>query len=101
MFAAQGAELHRLRQALGDHNDLTMLGEFALARHELSGATAEALVALVLRRRKPLEKRAAEKFERLFAERPGAFARRVAAYLAHPQNHPRAGVGAKAEPVAA
>jgi hypothetical protein len=42
-------------------------------------------VALVLRRRKPLERRAAALFARLFAERPGAFARRIAAYLEHPQ----------------
>jgi CHAD domain-containing protein len=86
MFAAQGAELHRLRQVLGEHNDLTLLGEFALARHELPPAAGEALVALVLRRRKPLEKRAAGKYGRLFAERPGGFARRLAGYLEHPQN---------------
>ena len=53
------------------HNDLTMLGEFALARRELPAEAAEAFVALVLRRRKPLERRAAAQFERLFAERPG------------------------------
>jgi len=86
MFSAFGAELHKLRQSLGSHNDLTVLGEFALARRELPADAAETLVALVLRRRKPLERRAAAQFTRLFAERPGAFARRIAAYLAAPQH---------------
>ena len=86
MFSAFGAELQKLRRSLGDHNDLTVLGEFALTRRELPGEAAEALVALVLRRRKPLERRAAALFARLFAERPGAFARRIAAYLEHPQH---------------
>jgi len=85
LFQAYGAELQKLRQSLGTHNDLTVLGEFALSRRELSGEAAEALVALVLRKRKPLERKAAQQFERLFAERPGAFERRIAAYLAHPQ----------------
>jgi hypothetical protein len=85
LFAAYDAELQKLRQSLGAHNDLTVLGEFALSRRELSGESAEALVALVLRKRKPLERKAAQQFERLFAERPGAFGRRMAAYLAHPQ----------------
>jgi CHAD domain-containing protein len=86
MFSAIGAELHKLRQSLGAHNDLTVLGEFALSRRELPAEGSEALVALVLRRRKPLERRAAAQFDRLFAERPGAFAKRIAAYLAHPQH---------------
>jgi CHAD domain-containing protein len=85
MFSAFGAELQKLRRSLGDHNDLTVLGEFALARRELPAEAAEALVALLLRRRKPLERRAAALFARLFAERPGSFARRIAAYLEHPQ----------------
>ena len=63
-----------------------MLGEFALSRRELPAEAAETLVALVLRRRKPLERRAHNQFERLFAERPGAFARRISAYFAHPKH---------------
>jgi CHAD domain-containing protein len=92
LLTAYGAELQKLRQSLGAHNDLTVLGEFALSRRELSGEAAEALVALVLRKRKPLERKAALQFERLFAERPGAFERRMAAYLSHPQQR-----GAKEE----
>ncbi len=89
LFAAYGAELHRLRQVLGDHNDLTVLGEFALSRRELSTDAVEALVTLVLSRRRPLERKAKAQFERLFAERPGAFARRIEGYLEHPQRKPR------------
>jgi CHAD domain-containing protein len=89
MFLAFGEELQKLRRALGSHNDLTVLGEFALARRELPAESAETLVALALRRRKPQERRAAAQFERLFAERPGAFARRIAAYLANPQHRAR------------
>ena len=85
LFSAQGAELHRLRQALGDHNDLTVLGEFALARHELSPRASEELIELVLKKRRPLERKASEQFERLFSERPNAFERRIGAYLANPQ----------------
>jgi CHAD domain-containing protein len=86
MFSAYGDELQKLRQSLGAHNDLTVLGEFALARRELPAEAAEALTALILRRRRPLERRAAAQFGRLFAERPGAFARRIEAYLAHPHH---------------
>ena len=85
MIDAQGGELHKLRQTLGDYNDLTMLGEFALSRRELEPEAGKALVAAALRRRKPLERRARGQFERAFAERPGVFARRMATYLAHPQ----------------
>jgi CHAD domain-containing protein len=85
MLEAEIGELHKLRQSLGDYNDLTMLGEFALARRELTSEAANALVTAALHRRKPLERRARAQFERAFAERPGALARRLAAYLAHPQ----------------
>ena len=86
LISAYCGELHRLRQSLGDHNDLTVLGEFALSRRELSAEAAENLVELVLRARRPLERRAHSQFERSFAERPGAFARRISAYFAHPQH---------------
>jgi CHAD domain-containing protein len=82
---AQSEELRRLRQALGDFNDLTMLGEFALQRRVLDTEATETFIEAVQRRRKPLERRARAQFERVFAERPGAFARRVGAYMEHPQ----------------
>jgi len=89
MIEAHMGELHRLRATLGDYNDLTMLGEFALARRELEAEASKALIAAVLRRRKPLERRARSHFERAFSERPGAFARRMQGYLAHPQRKPK------------
>ncbi len=86
LVEAQCDELRKLRQTLGDFNDLTMLGEFALARHELDGAPAESFVEAVQRRRRPLERTARGQFARAFAERPGAFARRMEAYLESPQH---------------
>ena len=85
MISAMTAELHRLRQSLGDCNDLTVLGEFALSRRELSSEAIEAFGATVLRKRRPIARRAREQFERSFAERPDDFERRMAGYLAHPQ----------------
>lgn len=85
VIEAQCEELHRLRQTLGDFNDLMMLGEFALQRRELDARAVEAFIDAVQRRRKPLERKARAQFERAFAERPGAFARRLGAYMEHPQ----------------
>jgi hypothetical protein len=90
MFQAMERELHRLRQALGDHNDLTVLAEFARGCAELPDGEAEALLALIARRSRPLERRVNERFSRLFSERSGAFERRIAAYLERPRRKPTA-----------
>jgi CHAD domain-containing protein len=95
MFEAIGRELRRLRRTLGDYNDLTVLAEFASARPELPQRDKDALMALIARRRRPLERRAEQQFARLFAERPGAFERRIATYLEQPQRKPG---GRKAPP---
>jgi CHAD domain-containing protein len=87
MFSAELGELHRLRTALGDHNDLTTLGEFALSCSEAPREVAGEIVDCVLAKRGPIERRARAQFERLYAERPGAFMRRMGAYLAHPRKH--------------
>ncbi len=92
LIAAEVAELHKLRAALGDYHDLTVLGEFALSRRELSTSAAEAVAAAALSRRKTPERRARAQFARLFAERPGAFERRFAAYVAHPQKLRQPGI---------
>ena len=89
LVAAQTAELHKLRVSLGDHNDLSVLADFARARPELTPEVARAVVAAVLARRKPLERKSRAQYSRLFAERPAAFERRIAAYLAHPQKGPK------------
>jgi len=90
LVVAQTAELHKLRVSLGDHNDLSVLADFARARSELTSEAARVVVAAVLARRKPLERKSRAQYGRLFAERPGAFERRIAAYLAHPQKTPKA-----------
>jgi CHAD domain-containing protein len=88
MMRASMRELHRLRTALGDHNDLTVLAEFAAARAELTAEQRAAVTALIAKKRRPLERRAAQLYARLFAERPSAFERRLAAYLQHPRRNP-------------
>lgn len=86
LIDAQCQELRKLRQTLGDFNDLTMLGEFALAQSELPASAGEAFVEAVQRRRRPLERNARVQFERAFAEQSGAFARRLAVYIERPKN---------------
>ena len=98
MVRTVDGELHRLRETLGEYNDLTMLAEFVHAHPELSREATEALLALIARRRRPLARRADERFARLFAERPSAFERRLAASLERPQHKPRP---AAARPIAA
>jgi CHAD domain-containing protein len=90
MMRATTRELQRLRAALGDHNDLTVLAEFALTRVELTPEQKALGAALIARKRRPLERRAAQLYARLFAERPSAFERRIAAYLEHPRRKPPA-----------
>jgi CHAD domain-containing protein len=90
MVQATVRELHRLRKTLGDHNDLAVLAEFARGRSELPREEFDGLIALIEQRARPLERRAEEQFSRLFAERPGAFERRLAIYLERPQHKPGA-----------
>jgi CHAD domain-containing protein len=85
LFAAMGDEFHRMRQCLGEHNDLTVLAEFAIARPDLSLNQLTDLALKVERRQKQLAKRARKQFERLFAERPSALEHRLTAYLEYPK----------------
>jgi CHAD domain-containing protein len=85
MFAAIGAEFHRMRQQLGEHNDLTVLAEFAVARPDLSLVQLTDLALKIERRQKQLARRARKQFERLFAERPSALEHRLAIYLEYPK----------------
>jgi CHAD domain-containing protein len=80
--------LDELREALGDFNDLHVLGRFAADRGELPPEALEALTARMAGKQKKLRRRAKADFERLFAETPGAFATRLAAYLARPVTKP-------------
>ena len=90
MMRAAMRELQRLRTALGDHNDLTVLAEFAAARAELSPEQKVAVAMLIAKRRRPLARRAAQLYARLFAERPSAFERRLAATIENPRRKPPA-----------
>jgi CHAD domain-containing protein len=83
-FAAFAHEFRRLREHLGRHNDLTVLGDFAVARDDIAPAEKEALSRAIARRQKRLAKRAQRFFDRLFAERPNALFERVAAYMENP-----------------
>ena len=85
LLAAVGAEFQRMRQTLGEHNDLTVLAEFAVGSPDLSLVQLTDLALKVERRQKRLAHRARKQFERLFADRPSALERRLAAYLGHPK----------------
>ncbi len=90
MMRATMRELQRLRTALGDHNDLTVLAEFVAARTDLTPEQKVAVAVLIAKRRLPLTRRAAQLYARLFAERPSAFERRLAAYIENPRRKPTA-----------
>jgi len=88
MVRAATRELQRLRTALGDHNDFSVLAEFAAARPELTPEQKVAVAVLIAKRRRPLARRAAQLYARLFAERPSAFERRLAATIENPRRKP-------------
>ena len=85
---AQAEALNDLRETLGDHHDLHVLAEFAAARGGLTPEALKDLTARTAEKQKKLRRRAEEEFDRLFAETPGAFAARLAAYLARPVTKP-------------
>jgi CHAD domain-containing protein len=87
---AQAEALNELREALGDFNDLHVLGKFAAEHGKLPRQALEDLGARTASKQKKLKRRANVEFERLFAETPSAFATRIAAYLAQPVMKPTA-----------
>jgi CHAD domain-containing protein len=95
---AQAEALNELREALGDFNDLHVLETFAAEHGELPPEALEDLGARIESKQQRLRRRANVEFERLFAERPNAFATRIAAYLGHPVIEPEVTQG---EPAAA
>jgi CHAD domain-containing protein len=84
----QAEALNDLREALGDFNDLHVLGAFAAEHGELPPQALEELSVRMEAKQKKLKRRANVEFERLFAETPNAFATRIAAYLNHPVRKP-------------
>lgn len=74
-FAGQA---HRLAELLGDHHDLAVLAEDLAGRDEID--QREELGALIGRRQEELLREAFAHGDRLYAEKPGAFERRLHAY---------------------
>ncbi|MFN2171327.1 MAG: CHAD domain-containing protein [Candidatus Promineifilaceae bacterium] len=82
MLQDTGNELHLLSDFLGDAHDLVVLKETLLAEPPLSAGELNliTLLALLDRRRRYLEEASWTLGQRLYAERPKDFARRIAAY---------------------
>ncbi|MGI8624597.1 MAG: CHAD domain-containing protein [Solirubrobacteraceae bacterium] len=76
---AEGA--HALSDLLGDDHDLGVLADRLAAGTWPPSVDDEALLGLVAQRRAELQARAWHLCERLYAERPKAFARRLRVYL--------------------
>ena len=85
---AQAEALDELREALGDHHDLHVLSGFAAERGGLKPEAMEELADRVAARQTKLRRRAKIEFDRLFAEKPEAFAARLGAYLSRPIEKP-------------
>lgn len=71
-------QTHRLADLLGDHHDLAVLAEDLGARPGI--ARREELAGLIARRQTELLSAALELGARVYAEKPGAFERRLRAY---------------------
>ena len=76
---AAAAEAHKLSDLLGDHHDLAVLVEDAIKRAP-DGAETEALTRLARGRQRELLDAAIPIGERLYAEKPEQFQRRVKIY---------------------
>jgi CHAD domain-containing protein len=76
-IAGQAKDAHRLSDLLGDDHDLAVL-RTALTRGRVrAAADLDGLVALIDHRRDELQREAIHLGERVYAEPPGAFVRRV------------------------
>jgi CHAD domain-containing protein len=85
MMGAVASQAHALSELLGDDHDLAVLRERLRAGIALppgAAADRDVLVALIDGRRAALQARALSLGGRLYAERPGAFARRLGRWLA-------------------
>jgi hypothetical protein len=75
-------EAHRLSELLGDHHDLAGLGERAARSPAFSSAELDSLNARVEAAQEEMLRQAAPIAERLYAEKPRAFTRRLGCYWA-------------------
>jgi CYTH domain-containing protein/CHAD domain-containing protein len=79
LLGATAEEIHALADLLGDHHDLAVLTEDLGGRAELA-SSREDFEALIERRQAELLEAALELGERLYAEKPKHFRRRLHAY---------------------
>ena len=79
-FAVRVTAARELSQMLGDDHDLAMLIDVTARAEDISAEDKEAIVALCLHRQHALRNDAEPRAERLFAETPAAFTKRMAAY---------------------
>jgi CYTH domain-containing protein/CHAD domain-containing protein len=77
---ATADEIHDFTDLLGDHHDLAVLAEDLEGRAEVEPAQQETLKALIEARQAALLGEARATGERIYAEKPKAFARRLRAY---------------------
>jgi CYTH domain-containing protein/CHAD domain-containing protein len=73
-------EIHDFTDRLGDHHDLAVLAEDLAGRAEVDGVHRETLWALIEARQASLLAEARAAGERVYAEKPKAFDRRLRAY---------------------
>jgi hypothetical protein len=76
------AQAHELFELLGEHHDLAVLGDDVRARRRIAAEAGlfESVLDLIERRQDDLLERAIPIGERLYAERPAAFVRRMRTY---------------------
>lgn len=77
---ATAEELHDFTDLLGDHHDLAVLAEDLAERPQVTAAQQETLRALIEARQAELLGEARAAGERIYAEKPKAFGRRLHAY---------------------
>jgi CHAD domain-containing protein len=77
---ATAEEIHDFTDLLGDHHDLAVLAEDLEERPEVDPAQRETLKALIVARQEALLAEARAGGERIYAEKPKAFGRRLRAY---------------------
>lgn len=79
-FSMRIAAAHELAEALGDDHDLSMLIAEAQGLEALRGEAGAAAIQLARKRQQDLRNEAYALTERLFAERPRAFVKRIKSY---------------------
>ncbi|HEY2480386.1 MAG TPA: CHAD domain-containing protein [Solirubrobacterales bacterium] len=77
---ANAEEIHDFTDLLGDHHDLAVLAEDLAGRTEVDAAHRETLRTLIEARQASLLAEALAAGERVYAEKPKAFGRRMRAY---------------------